>query len=59
MFYNISQKTLDIHGIPGQLGQTLRGGKGNHKDSDVRSNPWSKKSCESSLTGSRNDDTQD
>ncbi|GFX61185.1 hypothetical protein TNCV_4565801 [Trichonephila clavipes] len=30
--------------VRGLLGQTLRGGRGHHKDSDLNSNPWSETS---------------
>ncbi|GFV76984.1 hypothetical protein TNCV_690541 [Trichonephila clavipes] len=39
-----------MQGVPGLLEQTLRGGRGHHKDSDFHSNPWSETSWESSMT---------
>lgn len=39
-----------MQGVPRLLG---------HKKSDLRSNPWSETSWENSMTGSRNEETQD
>ena len=41
-----------MQSVSGLLGQILKGGRGH-------SNPWSKKSWESSMTGTTNEETQD
>ncbi|GFX51512.1 armadillo-like helical domain-containing protein 3 [Trichonephila clavipes] len=52
----VDVKTLNV---PGLLGQILKGGRGEYKDSDLRSNRWSEMSWESSITCTKNKKAQD
>ncbi|GFT25417.1 hypothetical protein TNCV_182431 [Trichonephila clavipes] len=49
----------NMQDVPGLLGQTLWGGRGDHKDSNFHSNPWSEMSWKSSMAGARNEEKQD
>ncbi|GFW60555.1 hypothetical protein TNCV_569031 [Trichonephila clavipes] len=40
----VSESLLNKQGVPGSLGQTLRGGRGHHKNSDLQSNSRSEMS---------------
>lgn len=48
-----------IHGVPRLLGQTFRAGRGHHKNSDLHNNLWSEMPWESSMRGTRNEETKD
>ena len=50
---------LHIQYVPGLLGQILKGSRGHHENSDLYSNPWLETFCQSNMTITTNEGTQD